>query len=115
MKMRGTESDDEIAKIFDISVSTLYRALRHKRLTRSVANKQPIGWGRPRSLLNSDCQYLVRLARHKPTLFLDKYTHRLEEYRFLPVSLATMHRTLCRAGLNVKRVQKLASEHNPAL
>lgn len=60
-----------------------------------------------------DCQYLVHLARHKPTLFLDEYNQRLAEYRYLPASIATIHRTLARAGLSLKHVQKLASERKP--
>lgn len=115
LKARGIDSDAEIARITNISVSTLYRAQRRQRLTGSVAKALAIGRGRPRFLTRADLFYLVRLARHKPTLSLDEYVRRLEEYRFLPISIATMHRTLAQAGLNIKRVQKLASERDPAL
>ena len=98
-----------------ISKSTLNRTRKRKHITGSVAKAQAIGRGRPRSLLKTDADYLLRLARHKPTLFLDEYTRRLELYRYLPVSLATIHRTFERANLHVKRVQKLASEHDPIL
>ncbi|KAG2113832.1 uncharacterized protein F5147DRAFT_552923, partial [Suillus discolor] len=83
------------------------------RATGDVTKKLAIGRGRPRKLIHSDCLYLLCLARHKPTLFLDEYSCRLEEYRDLPVSLATIHALFKCAGLNVKRVQKLASERNP--
>jgi hypothetical protein len=46
---------------------------------------------------------------------LDEYTRRLEQHRELSVSLATIHRTLERAGLNVKHVQKMAAERDPFL
>ena len=65
--------------------------------------------------MRRDCAFLLRLSQHKPTLFLDEYSRRLELCRELPVSLATIHRSLERAGLNVKHVQKLASERDPDL
>jgi hypothetical protein len=66
-------------------------------------------------LLHADAAYLLRLAQHKPTVFLDEYACRLIEFRHLPASLATIHRTFERAGLSVKRVQKLTSERDPIL
>lgn len=108
-------STEEVLNIAQFSLSTLDRAARRKRLTGSVAKAQAIGRGRPRKLTHSDCQYLLSLAKHKPTLFLDEYAQRLQDNRFLGVSLATIHRTLARAGLNVKRVQKLAAERNPVI
>ena len=95
-------SDEEVLAIVGFSRSTLKRAARRKALTGSVAKKQAIGRGRPHILALSDCQYLLKLARFKPTMFLDEYARRLEEGRFLDASLATIHRTLARAGLNIK-------------
>ena len=46
-------------------------------------------------------------------MFLDEYQHNLERFRDLPVSIATIHRTLERAGLNIKQVQKMAAERDP--
>jgi transposase len=108
-------SDEEVLAIVGFSRSTLKRAARRKALTGSVARKQAIGRGRPRILALSDCQYLLKLARFKPTMFLDEYARRLEEGRFLDALLATIHRTLARAGLNIKRVQKLAAERSPTI
>lgn len=78
-----------------------------------VAKAQAIGRGRPRKALHEDVQYLIRLAHHKPTLFLDEYQRRLKEYRLLSLSMATIHRELQRAGLSTKRVQKMAAERDP--
>ncbi|KIK91969.1 hypothetical protein PAXRUDRAFT_148333, partial [Paxillus rubicundulus Ve08.2h10] len=64
----------------------------------------------PHKIIQLDCQYLLHLARHKPTMFLDEYARQLEEFHHLPVSLATLHQSFKRAGLNVKCVQRLASE-----
>ena len=98
-----------------ISKSMLYCAQKRKHTTGSVVKAQAIGHSRPRSLLKTDADYLLHLAQHKPTLFLDKYTHCLELYWYLPVSLAMIHRTFECAGLCVKHVQKLASERDPIL
>jgi len=81
----------------------------------SVAKAQAIGHGHPRSLFRCDCDYLLSLARYKPTLFLDEYSWRLAQFCAISVSMTTIHWTLERAGLNVKHVQKMASEHDPTL
>jgi hypothetical protein len=80
-----------------------------------VTNVQAIGWERPRKLIHPDCQYLLSLAWHKPSFFLDKYARWLEDNRFLTVSLATIHRSFTQAGISVKKVQKLAAECNPVI
>lgn len=105
----------EICTITGFSAATFYRAQKRKLLTGSVTKKQAIGRGRPRKLVHLDCQYLLKLARHKPTMFLDEYAQRLEEGRYVSASLATIHRTLARAGLNIKQVQKLAAERSPTI
>lgn len=111
----GRDTMDEVLELVNFSESTLYRALRRKRATGSVAKAQAIGRGRPRLLLHQDCQYLLKLARHKPTMFLDEYLKRLADGRLLEASLATIHRSFVRAGLNVKQVQKLAAERSPTV
>ncbi|KAF6742070.1 hypothetical protein DFP72DRAFT_831644 [Ephemerocybe angulata] len=63
--------------------------------------------------MRKDCDYLIQLAKHKPTLFFDKYSWRLEIFRHLPVHISTIHQTLRQAGLSIKHVQKLASERDP--
>ncbi|KAG2352029.1 hypothetical protein BDR07DRAFT_1440026 [Suillus spraguei] len=99
------DSDNKICQLVDFSLSTLHRTLRQKHATGDVTKTLAIGRGHPRKLIHSDCLYLLRLARHKPTLFLDEYSHRFEEYRDLPVSLATIHASFKCVGLNIKRVQ----------
>lgn len=113
LQQRGRDTTEEILSIVGFSKSTLYRTERRKNLTGSVAKAQVLGRGRPRKLIHADAEYLLRLARHKPTLFLDEYRDRLERYRHLPASMATIHRTFKRARLSVKRVQKMASERDP--
>jgi len=91
LKARGRDSNYEILLITGFSTRTLYRARQRKLLTGSAAPAQPIGHGCPRSLLRCDCDYLLRLARHKPTLFLDEYARWLDCFRTLSVSLTTIH------------------------
>ena len=112
---RGRDNVHQIAAITGFSIRTFYRARRQKHQTGSVAKQAAIGRGRPRTLLRRDCDYLLRLARYKPTLFLDEYSQRLEQYRALSVSLATIHRSLERAGLNVKHVKKIEAERDHLL
>jgi transposase len=110
---RGTYTMEEITAITRISRRTLFRVARQKRLTGSVAKTVAVGRGRPRSLVHADAQYLLSLARHNPTLFLDEYHDRLQRYRHLQASLATIHRTLRQAKLSIKRVQQMAAERDP--
>jgi hypothetical protein len=91
----------------------LFRVAHQKRLTGTVARTPAIGRGRPRLLAQSDAQYLLALAHHNPTLFLDEYHDRLDRYRYMPTSMATIHRTFERARLSVKCVQKMAAERDP--
>ena len=108
-------SDPEILSIVKFSASTLACAVRHKNLTGSVTRARAIGCGWPRLLTSGDSQYLLSVAHHKPGLFLDEYQLKLSDHRHLDVSLATLHWTFARAGLNVKQVQKLAQERDPVL
>jgi transposase len=71
--------DEEILEISRFSLSTLKCAARRQRLMGSVTKVQAIGRGRPRKLIHPDCQYLLSLAQHKPSFFLDEYARRLED------------------------------------
>ncbi|KAJ7243148.1 hypothetical protein B0H12DRAFT_983940, partial [Mycena haematopus] len=110
---RGRDTRPEIAKICGFSIRTLSRTTRRFRTTGSVAKAAAIGRGRPRLLHTRDSAYLLKLARHNPCYFLDEYQRFLEKYRHMPIHISTVHRTFERAGLSVKRVQKMASERDP--
>ncbi|KAJ7217661.1 hypothetical protein B0H12DRAFT_1205575 [Mycena haematopus] len=87
LEERGRDTTREILKIGQFSRSTLIRMRKRKHLTGSVAKAQAI----------ADADYLDRLER----------------YRHLPTSLSTIHRTFIRARMNLKAVQKMASERCP--
>ena len=107
------DSDQEIIWICNFSLSTLTRIRRRHHRTGSTAHDPAIRPGRPRVLVQADSDFLIALARHNPTLFLDEYAKRLATLRHLPASLSTLHRSFIRAGLRLKQVQKLALERDP--
>jgi transposase len=111
---RGLDSDSEIADLCGFSTRSLARAKRRRRLTGTSAKGPILGLrGRPRILAHGDVAYLVSLARHRPTLFLDEYRRRFMDQWVLHTHLSTVHRALERCGINTKRVQKLAYERSP--
>lgn len=110
---RSRDSRKEIAQICGFSTRTLTRAARRFRTAGTVAKAAVLGRGRPRSLHTNDSRYLLKLAEHNPCTFLDEYQRFLDLYRHHPVHISTVHRTFERAGLSVKRVQKMASERDP--
>ena len=115
LKERGRDTTSEILQIVQFSRKTFYNVRKQYRATGTVAKAQVIGRGRPRKAIRGDTEFLIRLARHKPVLFLDEYQQRLQENRSISLSMSTIHRELARAGLNIKRVQKMASERDPIL
>ena len=72
LKARGRDSVSEILDIVSFSKQTFYRVQGQFRRIGTVAKANAIGRGRPQKILLADTRYLVRLARHKPTLFLDE-------------------------------------------
>jgi hypothetical protein len=54
-------------------------------------------------------------ACHKPTIFLNEYANHLGDGHHIDASLTMIHHTLAQAGLNIKQVQKLATECSPTI
>ncbi|KAF4615713.1 hypothetical protein D9613_012509 [Agrocybe pediades] len=79
LKDRGRDTLEDILEIVGFSRKTFFRAQRQFRNTGSVAKTQAIGRERSRKALRADIQYLLRLSRHKPVLFLDEYQRLLHE------------------------------------
>jgi transposase len=109
----GRDTDEEIKQVCQFSIRTLQRAHKRLRETRTAAHAPAVGRGWPRSYVAKDAEYLLNLARHKPTRFLDEYCNWLDQNRHLPLSVTTVHRIFKRGGLRVKQVQKIAAERNP--
>lgn len=81
LKDRGHDSDNEICHITGISLSMLYCTWWRQLLTGDVAHAPAIGHSCPRKLTYIDCQYLIYLARHKPSA---NYRFRQQNPRTLP-------------------------------
>jgi len=113
LRARGHDTITEILDIVRFSRRTFYRVQKRYHHFNTMAKAQAIGRGRPRKAIPGDIRYLIRLAHHKPTLFLDEYQSRLNRYQLLLLSMTTVHHKLRRAGLSIKRVQKLASKRDP--
>ncbi|PBK84973.1 hypothetical protein ARMGADRAFT_942636 [Armillaria gallica] len=95
------------------SLSTLYHTQCRFRLTGDVAKEPALGRGHPQKLLAADIAYLLSLARHNPSKFLDEYQERLCRYRNIIVCLATIHRAFEAAGYSIKKIMKMAKEKCP--
>ncbi|KAF8122779.1 hypothetical protein EV363DRAFT_1181971 [Boletus edulis] len=104
-----------ITQLTQVSLSTITCTKSCFRLTGSVMKAQAIGHDWPHTLIHNNAQYLVQLSYHDPTLFLDEYYKQLHNNCILTTSLATIHHTFKRTGINIKCLQKLASERDPLL
>lgn len=113
LRRRGLDSVKDICDITGISVPTLYRSWALYARTGSFVKARLLGLGRPRKVYHRDAQYLLHLARYNPTTFLDEYRAMLDKNRHLSLHISTIHRVFLRAGLSVKRVQKMAKERDP--
>jgi transposase len=101
---RRCDTQDEIAEICDFSARTLYHTRKRYRQTGGIARACRQNPGHLQILTVSYANYMLQLAKHKPTTFLDEYQHYMEKYCHLPVSITTIHQTFERAGLNVEQV-----------
>jgi transposase len=91
----------EVAKTFDVSVSTVKRYLKLRRQTGDVQPKPiPGPPARKRTILEEVLPAQVEL---NPDLTLSEHRKLLEETRGVEVSTATVSRTLKRLGLPLKK------------
>lgn len=108
----------DLADILDcvgFSERTYYRVLKLYRETGDVVRRDAYRRGRYRALHFEDVDYLVRLVRHKPTWFLDELLLLLEHNRFISVHYSTIHRTLERCNISLKKLRVIARERDDDL
>lgn len=103
---------DAILGCVGFSESTFWRIWKLWNDTGDVVAHKPGTPGRPRLLVHDDLQYLIRLIRHRPCIFLEELQNLLRTNRFVSVHLSTIQRELSRAGISTKRLRKLAKERN---
>ncbi|KAF8833128.1 hypothetical protein BDN67DRAFT_992894 [Paxillus ammoniavirescens] len=71
--------------------------------------------GRPRVFNHEDVDYLIQLIRQKPEYFLDELLRLLRTNHFISVHYSVLHDELERAGMNRKKLRKIAIERNEDL
>ncbi|KAK0224843.1 hypothetical protein EDD85DRAFT_777988 [Armillaria nabsnona] len=109
MRVKG-DSPEEILYVTRFLLSTLYCTQRCFCLTRDIAKEPALGHGHPRKLLAADIAYLLSLAWHNPSKFLDEYQEHLCHYHNITICLATIHRAFEAAGYSIKKITKIAKE-----
>jgi len=117
MKMydRGLMDLDDILDCVGFKESTFYRVLRLYRETGEVVRPKSNLRGRPRKLDFDDSTYLVTLINHRPDWFLDELEVLLSTNRFISVHWTTIQCTLERAGISIKKIQRIAQERDEDL
>ncbi|KAK0437099.1 uncharacterized protein EV420DRAFT_1280899 [Desarmillaria tabescens] len=91
-------------------LSTLYRTQHCFRLTGDVTKEQALSHGHPRKLLAANIAYLLSLAWHNPSKFLDEYQERLQHYHNITVCLTTINHAFEDACYSVKKITKMVKE-----
>jgi transposase len=109
---RGLLDLTDILSCCNISESTWYRLYRLWKETHDVVRDPANNTSSPRSLHNDDVQYLLRLMRANPDMFLDEFLHLLKTNRFVSVHYTTIHRELERSGISHKKLTRIASERD---
>ncbi|CAD6912830.1 unnamed protein product, partial [Tilletia laevis] len=94
-----------LAKQGILSASTFYRYLQDPRPNRNSP-------GRPRLLHHTAIQFLQELILRHPDLYLDEIGDILHQTVGTRVSISTVHRSLKRAGITLKRAHRIAQEQS---
>ncbi|CAD6951500.1 unnamed protein product, partial [Tilletia caries] len=94
-----------LAKQGILSASTFYRYLQDPRPNRNSP-------GRPRLLHHTAIQFLQELILRHPDLYLDEIGDILHQTVGTRVSISTVHRSLKRAGITLKRAHRIAQERS---
>lgn len=103
---------NDILACVGFSRSTFFRIHRLWLETGDVVKTRHPRQTRPRKLQFDDLFYLLRLVRHRPDWFLDELLFLLQTNRFISVHFTTIFRELDRAGVNRKKLTKIAKERN---
>ncbi|KAF9071913.1 hypothetical protein BDP27DRAFT_1198563, partial [Rhodocollybia butyracea] len=106
---------NEISKLADCSISTVYETLQTWRQYGDVENLYRQRPGRRRCLDQHAVNYISSLIQANPTLYLDEIQHELEAALDTEVSLSTIYRTLVRIAISSKKISKEAVERDELL
>ena len=97
----------EIAEVFDVHESYIYKPLRHYR-KQSNLNPLPRGSGAVAKLKQEHLPILKSLVEEFPDAILEDLRELLTKRARIKVSLWTIHRALHKLGLTRKKVQTCA-------
>ncbi|KAI0063339.1 hypothetical protein BV25DRAFT_1763249, partial [Artomyces pyxidatus] len=106
---------DTILTCAGFSERTFWRIKRLWEDSGDVVTHRSTTRGRPRMLIRSDLDYILELVKNRPSWFLDELTDLLQTHRLISVHFTTIHRELCRAGVSVKKLRRIAKERNDNL
>jgi transposase len=107
---QGTESQREIARRFQVSLTFVRDLLKRYRDTGSMAPRKSMG-GPSSKIDNDSLQLILTLIAAEPLMPLSGLCERLAQQRQLRISRATMWRTL-QKHRNRKEKPKAASEEH---
>jgi transposase len=113
--MSKASSLNEILDCVGFSRMTFYRIKKLYDETGVVVKPRSEYIGRPRIFNLGDLQYFLELVQHSPDWFLDELTRLMQQNRFISIHYTTIHRTLARAGISLKKLHKVAKERNEDL
>ncbi|KAI0058280.1 hypothetical protein BV25DRAFT_1776568, partial [Artomyces pyxidatus] len=108
----GHLSLPDILDCVGFSERTFWRCKRLMDTTGDVLPPQSYERGRPRTLLQSDVDYLLELVNLRPSWFLDELQHLAATNRLIDVHYTTIHRELERRDISVKQLRRTAKERN---
>ena len=110
---RGRDTVAEILDVAQMSRATFYRMRERWNRTGSIARRRVLRAGRPRKLSHTLVNETVRWVERSSTLYLRQLRRRLYFRSGMEISISTVHRTLKRRGITLKKVEKVASERDP--
>ncbi|KAF8235980.1 hypothetical protein L208DRAFT_1253701, partial [Tricholoma matsutake] len=103
---------DDILDCCGFLEQMFYRILKLWKETGDVINLRKSLQGRLHLLDHNDMEYLLQLICENPDYFLDELLHLLETNWFISMHYVTIHRELEQAGVSLKKLKKIAREHN---
>lgn len=102
----------EIAEIFQVHESYVYRLLRNRK-TRGELSPLPHGGGAQPKLKDAELKVLTTLVQEQPDATLEEFCEQLKKRAKVTVSLATICRHLQMLRLPSKKKTRLAEEARP--
>ena len=94
------KAKSEVARLFDVNVSTVKRYLVRSEQHALAPRKSP---GRPRRISREEQPDLIAQLEGSPDATLEEHCESWEKSHGVRLSIATMHRSIARAKYTLKR------------